>query len=481
MSVNVKLDEKVPFIKTKSNDENFEKISKPKKTLVEEGISSSKSKKVNPVSFNNRANVVENEGIKIEESVKSVHRRCAVDRPYPPVFTRGKAIGHLFNLLSSEYPNSEELRLNLETGLGKFDKGNHTFCVGNHIVLVSRGSPMDPINIAITDVSKKPFAKGSFGNIYSVKVLGSALENTVALKLSRKKRSKLEKQNGMLEPTPAGIRAKESIEDELQVIDYIRQATNNFIGLNVETYGEVNFNDQFGYFMKRFEGDGIDFLANYPQQPPAVKDHIMWQVLVGWETMRKVNLVHRDIKPDNILIRLNGNEIKAPYPAFDAVLTDFGNTVVYDNFVPQKPCSSLNSVFGSGTPRYMSEKYIKIAKQLLTKLENLNQKDEGFEEIVNNIRKLLHNSDKFAMAVTLYMLWIENPPDFKSFSNETFFTFDKETLNTEKFKKIENMKQELLSVSMHYSKNRYDDSERIAQSIITPIMDGLETPIVKES
>lgn len=448
MSGSIELGEKIAIIEIKHNNE---KIKRPKKSLVEEGLDA-KHKKVKLVPFNNKSNIIEKEGIRVDESVKSVRRerRCKTEKENSLVAAR------LFDHLSPKYSNSEELRSKLKRRLGKFDTGNHTFHVKNHIILVSRDSAST--NIAVTDVSKKAFASGGFGNLYAVKVLESSGKNTMALKLSRKNFDNIQME----------IRAKESIEHELKIIDYIRNATNNLEGLNVEVYGNVSFNHQLGYFVKRFDCDGLGFLNKYQPQSPAVKYGFMLPISRGWKTMRKLNLVHRDIKLDNTLVTLNGKH-------FDVVLTDFGNTINLDHIFIQKPYPSVKHVFGCATKCFISEKYRNQVKDGLKNLKKFKQEDKEYIDIANNVKKILIKNDKFAMAVSFYTLWMEKDPSFKSFEEGKYFCFNEGATEAKKLKTIKHMKQELTSVSKHFSKDKFNNGKQIVVDIMNPMIDGLES------
>lgn len=453
MSGIVGLGEKVPFIEIKSNDE------KPMKS----------------VSFNTRSNVIEH-GINLEESVNSVLRERSrrEGQETPEMLARNKIINEIFDHLSSEYPNAEKLRLNLEMGLSRYNQGNHTFHVGNHLVLISKGSSEESVTIAITDVSKKSFARGGFGKVYSAKILGSNEEHTIALKLSRKKGDKADRQHVIIKPTPKGIKARESIEYELQIINYIRKTTNNYVGLNVDVYDKVSFNHQLGYFLKRYNCDGIGFLQN--PHPPAVKYEYMIQVLNGLKTLRELNCAHRDIKPENILVRPNGKQIKGTqFPSHDVVLSDFGNAIPFAHIFFKNPYPSLYGVLGNVTPCYTSKKYVNEIINCIDELERYRQEDKEYKIIVDEIIEIVTKNDEFSLAVSLYVLWTENPLPFSSFTKNENFAFDVGSTKAEKLKKIKHMSQGLLSVSQHFSAAKFNNEMRLVSAIMDPIIDGLDT------
>lgn len=497
------------LLEAQTLEKKYKKIEKPSKSLLEEGIASSKSPKTK-VAFK-RSTITKTEGINVKVSVEKVrdetaprkrlvksegnlplleitnrtvrdktYSRKRLDKPTenkmsegyteknPQVIARNKVISKLFNYLSSNFIDADELRLILEVGLGNFDKASHTFVVGSHIILVTKVDSDEPI-IALTDVAKKSFARGGFGKVYPVTMLDSD-ENELALKLSRKKLDKGSLQKNAAMPTRSGERAKKSIEEEIKIINYLRRHVKQPIGLNVEMFGKVSLHNdiQVGYFLRRYDSDLIDFCLTYAL-PSEVCNQCREQTENGMKEMHRLGLVHRDIKPDNILVKKTDHSIEGTeFPSFNFVLTDFGNTASLNGiFSTSHP--SFNKIFG-GTHCYISKKYAGRVVDCLNRLNKFLPTENEYQEIITEIKKILIESDRFALALSFYIMWMNKTPPFSSFQKKTFF---EGSTATENKTKLDRMYQELRSASLHLSYSVYGDANYIAKSIMIPISLGL--------
>ncbi|MCA8963220.1 MAG: serine/threonine protein kinase, partial [Planctomycetes bacterium] len=98
------------------------------------------------------------------------------------------------------------------------------------------------------------------------------------------------------------------------------------------------------YVMEYLEGYPLDDLIISPEGLPSIEDtfHIMLQLCEALSTAHEANVIHRDLKPDNIFIIQRGND-----PMFVKVM-DFGIAKTKS----QKITESAEK--GIGTPLYMS-------------------------------------------------------------------------------------------------------------------------------
>ncbi len=138
------------------------------------------------------------------------------------------------------------------------------------------------------------------------------------------------------------------------------------------------FKKYFYISFEYFESKNLrEFLAeNKPTDK--IKRQIFVQIVKGLDFAHRKNIIHRDIKPDNILVNEN-NEVK---------LTDFGLAQdSFDNLITQR-----YSVVG--TPAYMSPEQI-----------------QG--------EKLTVKSDLFSLGITTYELFKNKNPFLGKDSNET--------------------------------------------------------------
>lgn len=364
-----------------------------------------------------------------------------------------------------------------------FDKERHCFQHGDHIVFVSKEGPDKILIAGIAKLGKKEyFAKGGFGKIYPLNWAETQGPPTV-FKLSQKKLkpkdakgkkipiSAQDREKALNEGTSRGNRAKKEIEREIAMIHFITENVGDPTGLNVECYGTISFKNQVGYFTKRYLCDGRVFANN--NQPAESTFHFMSQVMRGMGTLHALNLVHRDIKLANMLVRENGKQLDLgggrTCPSIDAVITDFGNTKrLEDIFTRENPHPTLNQVIGNVTPSFVSARYSREIDQALFDIQRWDYDTFEYTAHVEFIHSILRENDNFALGIALYRLWTNKYPDFVSSQPNTNCELDPEI---DRVVKMNEMFQEVYAASFAVS---VPDENTIAEYIIRLIEPGLE-------
>ena len=167
---------------------------------------------------------------------------------------------------------------------------------------------------------------GSFGTVYKAK--DSVLHREVAIKVSEVK-------------TTADGKKTFSLKDEFDALNHLPKHPN--IANYEEFYSFESPRGLFDYAVMQYYPDGN--LSNAIRQGLTAeqKEDIAVQLLEGVAFLHNHKVVHRDLKPGNILIVKDGNKIIP-------LITDFGLSKAT---TPTNGSMFANS-FSGGTPRYSS-------------------------------------------------------------------------------------------------------------------------------
>ena len=167
---------------------------------------------------------------------------------------------------------------------------------------------------------------GGFGTVYKAK--DNILHRTVAIKVSEVK-------------TTADGKKTFSLKDEFEALSHVPKHSN--IANYEEFYSFEMPNGVFDYAIMQYYPDGN--LANAISQGLTAdqKEDIAVQLLKGIEFLHQHNVVHRDLKPGNILIVRDGSRVIP-------LITDFG----LSKSANTGDGSVFSNSFGGGTQRYSS-------------------------------------------------------------------------------------------------------------------------------
>ncbi|MBQ8958426.1 MAG: protein kinase [Bacteroidales bacterium] len=175
-------------------------------------------------------------------------------------------------------------------------------------------------------VSRDRIGGGGFGTVY--KAYDNVLHREVAIKVSEVK-------------TTADGKKTFSLKDEFEALAHVPKHPN--IANYEEFYSFEMPNGVFDYAVMQYYPDGNLSHAIKQGLTAEQKEDIAKQLLDGIAFLHKHKVVHRDLKPGNILIVKHGGRIIP-------LITDFGLSKaagVVDGSV-------FSNSFGAGTPRYSS-------------------------------------------------------------------------------------------------------------------------------
>ena len=174
--------------------------------------------------------------------------------------------------------------------------------------------------------SRDRIGGGGFGTVY--KAYDNVLHREVAIKVSEVK-------------TTADGKKTFSLKDEFEALNHVPKHPN--IANYEEFYSFEMPNGIFDYAVMQYYPDGNLSSAIKESLTAKQKEDIAIQLLEGIDFLHKHKVVHRDLKPGNILIVKHGGRIIP-------LITDFGLSKaagVVDGSV-------FSNSFGAGTPKYSS-------------------------------------------------------------------------------------------------------------------------------
>ena len=174
--------------------------------------------------------------------------------------------------------------------------------------------------------SRDRIGGGGFGTVY--KAYDNVLHRDVAIKVSEVK-------------TTADGRKTFSLKDEFEALSHVPKHPN--IANYEEFYSYEMPNGIFDYAVMQYYPDGNLSHAIKEGLTAEQKEDIATQLLEGIDFLHQHKVVHRDLKPGNILIVRNGDKIIP-------LITDFGLSKAAD----AGDRSVFSNSFGAGTPRYSS-------------------------------------------------------------------------------------------------------------------------------
>lgn len=132
-------------------------------------------------------------------------------------------------------------------------------------------------------------------------------------------------------------RAKKKIENEIEILR-IASASRHMVRLL-----EVFENENYVFFVMEYakKGDLLNYMKSYGVMPEFRAKNIFFDIILGLEFLHSKNVIHRDIKLDNILLS----------DKFRAKIADFGISKI------NPPENSLHEQ--CGTPAYLAPEIIK--------------------------------------------------------------------------------------------------------------------------
>ena len=174
--------------------------------------------------------------------------------------------------------------------------------------------------------SRDRIGGGGFGTVYKAK--DNVLHRVVAIKVSEVK-------------TTADGKKTFSLKDEFEALNHMPKHPN--IANYEEFYSYEDHRGLCDYAVMQYYPDGNLSDAIRQGLTPEQKDEIAIQLLEGVDFLHKHQVVHRDLKPGNILIVRDGNRIIP-------LITDFG----LSKSANAGADSYFSNSFGGGTQRYSS-------------------------------------------------------------------------------------------------------------------------------
>jgi eukaryotic-like serine/threonine-protein kinase len=156
----------------------------------------------------------------------------------------------------------------------------------------------------------------------------------------------------LLAPHRAGDQAIRRFEREVQLTSRLTHPNS----VAIYDYGRTR-DGIFYYAMEFLEGTDLDQLvADHGPQPPGRVVHVLTQVCGALAEAHDLGLVHRDVKPANVLLSPRKNEHEV------AKIVDFGLVKSVELDARNSAVSAINTI--TGTPLYMAPEAIQAPESV---------------------------------------------------------------------------------------------------------------------
>ena len=175
------------------------------------------------------------------------------------------------------------------------------------------------------------------------------------------------------------------VEKDIDYREYLIKEYNNFKDIseinNLCKLKDFFETEQYIYSIYSYYDDRLSNIIEKKKKfPPNLIKKIFKQLNVAFKTLLNNNIVHRDIKPNNILIKYSNKE----KTNFDSILSGF--------FLSKKYNDEDSIKTAAGTPLFMAPEILK-----------------GFKKnIVHKSNKYKNNCDLFSIGETIYLLYFGN-------------------------------------------------------------------------
>ncbi|RKP21201.1 kinase-like protein [Rozella allomycis CSF55] len=222
-------------------------------------------------------------------------------------------------------------------------KGNNIFKISDHEFLNLKNKVSCCMSLLISHFQRRErfryqirncIGTGSFGTVYDCIDLDTG--ELMAIKEIR------------FPDVNSVVETNQQVKEELDVIQYLQHSN------IVEYYGLEYHKDHVHILMEYCSGGSLEnLIRNEPITEVSIIKQISVQILEGLRYLHSKDIIHRDIKPDNILIDSKG-VVK---------LVDFGAAKIVKS---KKTVNGANTLIG--TPAYMAPEII-IGDEVTTKVD----------------------------------------------------------------------------------------------------------------
>ena len=256
-------------------------------------------------------------------------------------------------------------------------------------------------DIVLTSNNLEKIGEGSFGFVMKAKLISSSTDAEVVVKVMKTPHSLFQIYRDELKNAENEVRIHLEAEKKVRNKEYIVQVHGIVSGpLSKQllgTFHRVQGSKAVGIVMRYEPGGNLSSVIEYNKAvnifktekmliPMATKLRILSQVVRGIAELHHVDIVHADIKPDNILLSsvdLNEAEVR---------LADFGLALIrYQNFGESSFIHTNNQ---RGTPVYMAPE----------------QHVDAFKDNLNIMAKSSKKTDIYSFAILAWEFLSEQKP-----------------------------------------------------------------------